>query len=391
LGVKLATLYAYVSRGVLTSYGVPGDRRRVFRREDVEQLAARARQGKEVETRLATVVTSITHMGEDATTYRGESIRALAGTRSFEEVAELLWDGAGPGGRWAAAELSGVPCGLSDPDRLRWAAVMAGASDPFRRDLRAESVRAAGRRVIATMVEALPVRCPRRVPALVVAGHRWPGSVAQGLTARLSPAPASGSVVVAVNRALVVLADHELASSTLAARVAASTRTDLYGAVLAGLGVMSGPLHGAASGDARRLLEDAEQRGPERAVADALAAVRAGTESRQVSVPGFGHTVYRRRDPRTPILLEAAEALATEGQRQTLAGVRAVAAERGLPLVNVDLAVGALGWAGRLTADAGEVIATVARVAGWTAHVIEELAEPPLRFRARAVYARPPG
>ncbi len=82
------------------------------------------------------------------------------------------------------------------------------------------------------------------------------------------------------------------------------------------------------------------------------------------------------------------DALATPAQRATLAEVQKVVDERGLPSLNAELALGALGWVGGLVAEAGELILSVARVAGWTAHAMEELTEPPLRFRARAVYAQ---
>ena len=104
--------------------------------------------------------------------------------------------------------------------------------------------------------------------------------MAGALTARLVPEP-DAELVRAVNAALVLLADHELATSTVAVRVAASTRADLYDAVLAGLGVVAGPLHGGASQLAYGLVRDAEQLGPERALDETL--------RWQHRLPGFGH------------------------------------------------------------------------------------------------------
>src|SRR5262245_3377133 len=106
LGVKLATLYAYVSRGVLTSHPSPDGRRSLFAREDVERLAQRARGGKQVETRLATVTTAITQLRDDGPAYRGIPACELATTRSFEEVAALLWQTAP--GAWAPIQV-GMP------------------------------------------------------------------------------------------------------------------------------------------------------------------------------------------------------------------------------------------------------------------------------------------
>ena len=89
--------------------------------------------------------------------------------------------------------------------------------------------------------------------------------------------------------ALVLLADHELATSTVAVRTAASTRADVYDAVLAGLGTIYGPLHGGASRLAHLLLEDAARRGAAAALDDAL--------RWQNGAPGFGHFLYDA-DPR---------------------------------------------------------------------------------------------
>jgi citrate synthase len=86
-------------------------------------------------------------------------------------------------------------------------------------------------------------------------------------------------------------------------------------------------------------------------------------------------------------LLECFDRLARPGQRQLLAALIELAADHSAPAPNVDLALAAVTWATEMPADAGRTIFTVARVAGWTAHYLEELGERPLRFRARAVYA----
>jgi citrate synthase len=201
------------------------------------------------------------------------------------------------------------------------------------------------------------------------------------LAARLAPGPVSPELVGAVNAALVVLADHELATSTLAVRMAASTRADLYDAVLAGLGTFGGPLHGGASQLVHQLLADAAELGAEQAADKAL---------RWMNVlPGFGHTVYVDGDPRAQPLLDLFDQLADEGQREVVASIRALADSHHYPAPNVDLGIGALVLATGMPADAGQTIFALARMAGWTAHYLEELTEAPLRFRARAIYSRP--
>jgi citrate synthase len=182
-----------------------------------------------------------------------------------------------------------------------------------------------------------------------------------------------------VNGALVLLADHELATSTMAVRVAASVRADLYDALLAGLATLAGPLHGGASQLAYELLTMAERDGAARALNDTL---------RETGrLPGFGHAVYKAGDPRFGPLLALAEPLLDEERRTLVHEVIALAAAHDVPLANCDLALAALSWGTGMPPDTGRTIFAVARVAGWAAHYMEELAERPLRFRARAVYS----
>jgi len=336
--------------------------------DDVERLAARARGGRRVESRLATVTTAVTQLRDDGPAYRGRPATGLAATDTFEEVAELLWGVDGGGGPWEPPPLGPVP-DLPTADRLRWAVVMAGATDPLRADLRPEAVTRAARRLVAALVLVVGPSPP--------AGAGAP-SVAAALSGALTPAP-TAATVAAVDAALVLLADHELATSTVAVRVAASTRADLYDAVSAGLGTLGGPLHGGASRLAHSLLVDAERHGPEQALNEAL--------RWQGMLPGFGHTVYKGGDPRAAVLLERFGHLATADQRRLVSSVIDLAAAHRIPAPNVDLGLAALTFALGLPPDAGRTVFAVARVAGWTAHYLEELAERPLRFRARAVYA----
>lgn len=420
LGVKRATLYAYVSRGLLGSYPAADSRRSLFDADEVEALARRSRGGRKVETRLATVTTAVTQLRDDGPAYRGRPAVDLSRTATYEEVAELLWgadppeaaravpptvgggghpsaapdpalDSARPGG-WTAVPLS-VPAGLRPADRLRWAVVMVGAADPMRADLRPEAVRRVGRQLVATLASVAgpppgppPGSGTVPPPAPLATGD---GPVAARLAAALRPTDAGtgpeatgpGHVAVegAVEAAMVLLADHELATSTVAVRVAASTRADPYDAVLAGLAALAGPLHGGASELAYRLLVDAAVKGPEEAVADTL--------RWQQVLPGFGHSVFKDGDPRAPELLARFAEVARPEQRELVDTVVGLAAANGVPAPNVDLGLAAISWATGMPADAGRTLFSVARVAGWVAHYLEELDERPLRFRARAVYA----
>ena len=376
LGVKLATLYAYVSRGLIPSYPTTDSRRSLFDLDDVERLARRSRAGRRVETRLASVTTAVTQLREDGPAYRGIPAIELARTHGFESVADLLFE-APPGTPhdWRPVDLPRPP-EIAPSGRLSWAVLMCGARDPLRSDLRGETVVRNARNVIATAVASLrdSAEVPDRGDPLLNGSQ----PVARRLAGSLTAEP-SAALVLAIDAALVLLADHELATSTMAVRVAASTRADIYDALLAGLSTLAGPLHGGASELAHGLLAQAESTG----VGPALDA----TLRWQGSLPGFGHTLYGGRDPRFDPLISRIEPLASPEQRQTVHSLVELAAAHAIPGPNIDLALAAVTWAAGLRPDAGRTIFSVARLAGWTAHYIEELAERPLRFRARAVYA----
>jgi citrate synthase len=177
-----------------------------------------------------------------------------------------------------------------------------------------------------------------------------------------------------LDTALILLADHGLAVSTLAARVAASARSNLYSVVSAGLGALDGHYHGAATTLAYKFLERALQ-DPVEALSDQL---RSGEP-----VPGFGHRIYQQHDPRAEVLFELLV------DSPVLQSVRAISEEvPGFP--NSDLALAAMMHAYDFRPDAGEAVFAIARIIGWTAHALEEYAEPGLRFRVPGVYTGPP-
>jgi citrate synthase len=368
LGVKVPTLYAYVSRGLLQSHPDPSRRGSLFELDDIEALAVRSRGGRETATRLATVTTGVTRLDQRAgPVYRGRPAVELAEDFLFEDVAELLWRSEG-GGDWRAPEVGVSPL-ANTFDRMRWALVMCGATDHLRADLRPEAVARAARRCTAALTAAVGPGRPGEDPDAPLA-ERLAARLATHSDARLAPA---------VNAALVLLADHELATSTMAVRIAASVRADPYDALAAGLATLAGPLHGGASQMAYELLAAAERDGASRALNDAL---------RETGrLPGFGHAVYKSGDPRFPPLLALAEPLLDDGRRAIVHDIMALAAAHDIPLANCDLALAALSWGTGMPSDTGRTIFAVARVAGWTAHYMEELAERPLRFRARAVYS----
>ena len=398
LGVKPATLYAYVSRGVLRRDRAADGRASLFDAEEVERLARRGRPRRPAGVADITVESAITEITGDRLRYRGLDAIRLATSRTFEDVAELLWTGEFPvpsqirvpwqatpaalaAGRAAQAAL---PVGTLPLERFQVIVPAMAATDPLRLQLDPAAVVAAGRSIIAGLVDCLPPApdSPRSdYPNTGYPGADYP--IADRLWLRLCERQASPALRRALSAALVLLADHELAASTLAARVAASVRADPYAVVGTGLGAMSGVLHGGASLGVETLI--AAARGPQdvpRVVGELL--------RRGEKIPGFGHFVYRSGDPRAVVLLGLVRRAAPKsGQLAVAEAVLAEVRRKSLPEPNIDFAVATLARVAGMVPGAGGAVFAVARTAGWIAHALEAYAGGgPLR--PRAVYTGPP-
>jgi len=432
LGIKRETLYAYVSRGMLTRRKATGSRESRFDPAEVARLAERARSGGGRAGALEVVIDSALTLLDPAghLWYRGWDAEDACRTAGFEQVAEWLWTGSPTGGRStgpgagrarpAATQATGAqsaearsevprpaaarsqvtgarqlvapfvapPSVLATArraaavlaqtapaiDRARVALAAAATADPLRFDRRPDAVAAAGRRIISVLVDAL-------APAAPGLTARGGVTIAERLWSRLSPRPAATEHVAALDAALVLLADHEMASSTLAARVAASTWADPYLVVTAGLAALGGPLHGSVGDRVVPLLHEAAARGAAEAIA---ARWRLGER-----VMGFGHMVYASRDPRAEALWPLLQAAWPGNELLAVTGdVIAAVTAHGSTFPNVDLMLGALVGASEMVDGSAEVIFAVARTAGWLAHAIEEY-EHALRYRLRAAYTGP--
>ncbi len=209
-------------------------------------------------------------------------------------------------------------------------------------------------------------------------GRELRASIAGRLWARLTPRRATPALIATLNAALVLLADHEMAASTLAARVAASTRANAHGVVAAGMGALSGPLHGGDSVRCRLVLARLAHAPVADVIAEAL--------DRYGHLPGFGQVIYPQGDPRAVVVLDMLRATGQHPGLDLVEQFIASARRRSLPAPNVDLALAALGLVSGMPPDAGEAIFTIARIVGWLAHALEEYGERPLRFRLRADY-----
>ena len=407
LGVKLSTVYAYVSRGILSRTVASDGKSSRFDAAEVDQLARRGRpraDARRAGTVDVVLATSLTGILDDRLIYRGHDATELARTSTLEAVAELLWTGVLPEAaawptdpsavRVAKAADSGLPESSPLTERLAVVTAALACANPLRIDLQPHAVQAHAASLMTTLVAVLPklagTSTPRPAPAPAAADRGRSGAAPGGaltlaarMWPRLSALPANPKRVRVLDAALILLADHELSTSTFAARVAASTRGDPYAVVLSGLGAVSGRLQGAAGHAPFQMLQAARAHGSaDRAVADALAA--------HGSVPGMGHPLYETVDPRAACLFELLEPLLGRRDGALVDAVISSAATTSRARPNIDMATAALAFAMRMSADATEAMFDIARIAGWIAHAIEEYGEAPLRFRARALYTGPP-
>ncbi|MBI3490208.1 MAG: citrate synthase [Acidobacteria bacterium] len=197
-----------------------------------------------------------------------------------------------------------------------------------------------------------------------------------------------GLATRAFDVALILHADHELNASTFAARVAAATLTDIHSTIVGAIGALKGPLHGGANADVMRLLlEIGADAGPDKAEA----VVRARL-ARKEKIPGFGHRVYHTEDPRATHLREMSKDLGRRagqpGWYEMSQRIEAlVKAERKLN-ANVDFYSASTYHALGIPIDLFTPIFAVSRIAGWTAHVLEQYANNRL-IRPRAEYVGP--
>ena len=296
LGVKRETLYAYVSRGLLTRTAGPRRARQ----------PVRPGRGRPADPH------------GQAAGHRGELRTVIATGLTRVDDQRLLVRGRDWWPRWTPAPPSPWPstsCGPARPRRLaghrrRPPAGGGGRGGGHRRPVppRRPADRhrpALGRRPPAPRPVA-PQRAGHRaepdrgpVPGPARADGPEPAaasSLAGDLWCRLTAEPATPARVAALDTALALLVDHGLAGSTFAARIAASVRADPYSVVAAGLAVVGGPLHGAASGAAHELLTEAEPPATPRRRWE-----RPG--GRLGYFPGFGHAIYRQQDPRYGALM----------------------------------------------------------------------------------------
>ncbi len=337
--------------------------------------------------------------------YQGLNIHDLATKSTFEEVVFLLWNGRLPKRAelddlkknlaasyalpWQIVELikgmyARVPANDQPMDALRTVVSALAMFDEESRDLSREATIRVATRLTA------------RFPTIVAAMDRARND--------LDPVNPNPNLNIATNFlymlkgempdefdahvmdvALILQADHELNASTFTARVVAGTLADMYSAVIAALGALSGPLHGGANTAVMKmLLEIGSLDRVESFVRQALANKR--------KIMGWGHAVYRTDDPRATHLRKLSKEMGerkgdTKWYDMTAKVEEVMKREKGL-LPNVDAYSASTYYMMGIPLDLYTPIFAVSRISGWTAHILEQYANNKL-IRPRAEYVGP--
>lgn len=341
--------------------------------------------------------------GQGGLAYRGYAIEDLAERVTFPEAAFLLLHGELPNRRQLAdlearlranraipealvALFRAIPPAVHPMDTLRTAVSVLAHFDA---DLaavptdHAANVRKA-ERLLAAVPTAIAYR-ERIARGLEIVPPRDDLDHAGNFLWMVHGREPSEPMRKAFDLSLVLYAEHELNASTFAGRVVVSTLSDLHSGIVAAIGALKGSLHGGANEEAWKLLEAVGS--PERAeswVREALA--------RKERIMGFGHRVYKTGDPRARILKSHCQALAAETGNTRWEAIaepieRAVVAEKKLP-PNTDWPSARLYHYMGLNVDLYTPIFAMARVSGWSAHLIEQLDRNRL-MRPRARYTGP--
>lgn len=380
LGIQPATLYAYVSRGLIRSVPGPGKQKRYDASDIRKLLVQRDRPEPQGGARPLSgdpvLETQLTHIGEDGPWYRGHRATDLARSLTLEATAALLWDCEDdPFAGETSFQLSPFPEGMGAMERLMTALAVWPVSDPsaYTRSPQllmrkgAAFVRLAAAALLGrTDVSSRPVH-EQLADCWLVAGRAGTASLSRADGADL------------IRAALVLSADHELNTSAFTVRCAASTRAPLHAALIAGAGAFTGPRHGAASDRVGLWFDQIHT------AADAGQVLH---ERLMLGEPlhGFGHSVYRGIDPRGTALLGMLKSKrGGEAAAEQAAMVCKLARDLFGLEPNIDFAFAVLRRALGLPPQAGKTIFCAGRMVGWIAHALEQYAAYE-QIRPRAIY-----
>ncbi len=388
LGISVATLYSYVSRGLLRSEPAnSSDRTKRYHAEDVETLRRKQEQRKDpagapeaaLHWGAPLIDSAITLIADGKLSYRGRDAILLAHTATVEQVTSWIWalDETALTSRATIRHFSFRPehselisSAMTLPPIHRFAVglAVASASDVAASDIRPEAVMTTGASILALFTRLLAGCEP---------GPSIAGTLAAGWGV---DTPAASDLLTA---ALILCADHELNASTFTTRCAASTGANPYAAVAAGLAALQGPQHGGHTARVEALMREVGS--PEEARETIEARVR-----RADPVPGFGHRLYPDGDPRAACLLQMIEA-AYPGSAAVRLNHSIVESVRETLNVQptVDFALVALCRALGRPAGSALGLFALGRTIGWIGHAMEQYALGKM-VRPRARYTGPP-
>ena len=379
LAISPATLYAYVSRGLIRSEPSEDSRSHRYRAEDVRGLKERRAPSPEprgmrsFDADLPVMDSAIATITEDGPIYRGVNCIDLAQKDTLEHTATLLWDvtGVDPFAADNCPHVSDAMRAIAEAarqaapiDRAIAVLALAASADP-RAFTRAPDGRAmVGGRILRLVVATMLNRAPSPQPLHLQIAKAW--------------APDHKHAADLVRRALVLLAEHELNASAFTVRCAASTGLNLYDSVIAGLVALKGPKHGGAGVLAAQFVKALADR-------DVAPIIRERVALGE-RFAGFGHGVYKHGDPRAQSLLDA---LARAGAAEKLTReIPERIAEATGEFVNIDYALAVLVHTLGMPPGNELVLFAMARTVGWIAHASEQLQHGRL-IRPRARYIGP--
>jgi citrate synthase len=326
--------------------------------------------------------------------YRGYDINQLAGAATFEETAYLLQRGtpasrgelagyrgeiaAGRGvGKLVAASLPEIARSQEPMEALRSLVSLGSADDPDKDSNDPEPNRRKAARLTAQQpVLVAAYEAARRGRENPPADPEAP--IAASFLRQVTGSPPTDRQAQILDTCLVLHADHTMNASTFAARVCAATLSDMHSAVVAAIGTLKGPLHGGANEQVMRGLQairDSAGSDPVGATeTQVLARLRGGEK-----IMGFGHRVYKAEDPRAAHLRRMSAELADESGDDTYYRMsqkmeEVVFAEKGL-YPNVDFYAASVYHYLHIPTDLFTPVFSVSRMAGWTAHVMEQHAD----------------
>lgn len=383
LGISRATLYAYVSRGLIRSEAVGGKpRQRRYRAEDIQRLKARKQlrrnPAKAAEGALnwgvPVLESGLTLISNGRLFYRGQDALDLALNSSIESVASLLWTGeiqAAQPQRVETSSYASLPPdfyqdGLSPLHAFQEALIRAEDRDPAAFDLRPERVARKGISILhllATIAIRKKTTAGMEIAEVLQTG--WIPSRPQA--ARL------------INAALVLCADHELNVSAFTARCVASAGSSPYAAVVAGLAALQGVKHGGVTRRVAALFKEA-------GTSKRVQAVLSERLQRGEAIPGFGHPLYPQGDPRARLLLELLREMADPRQMELAETIARQTHSLMGELPTIDFALVCLARQMELPEDAAITLFAIGRTVGWIAHAIEQYQTNSL-IRPRARYS----